>query len=501
MIRIAVGSYVQESHSFAPTVGRWRDFEEGQLCYGPAVIEPLRGTRTEIAGALAVVEVRDDVTLVPLLRAMQRSSTGPILREVHEGLRDDMIARLRAAHEQKPLDGVFLAMHGAMCATGYDDATGDVIQHARAVVGPEVPIVVTLDLHTNLTALMATASDALFGYHTFPHIDLYETGERAMRLLLDAIEKRIKPVNVIRKLPMIVPAENAQTKRGVLRDLHEIARGHTARPGIRDICFLPMQPWLDLPDAGCGLVVVADEGSRADAEKIADALADMWWSRRDEHNVELAPTDEIIAEALASERKPWVLSDSADAPSSGAPGDSTVTLAALLRAKPQKDCFTNIVDAGAVARMLEAGVGAEVTLTLGASSGTPLYAPITVSGKVRLISDGDFTHKALGLQGQVMRRGRTCVLQIGRVFVVVMELAVLQWDRELYRSLGLDPSEAQIVIVKSPAGFRDDYEPIAAEVRVLDAPGVCTPKLRSLPYVRIRRPMHPFDEMTDWRAV
>ena len=375
----------------------------------------LRGTRTEVAGCLAVAEARDDVTLVPLLRATQRSSTGPILREVHEGIRNDMIARLRAAHEQTPLDGVFLSMHGAMCAVGYDDATGDVIQHARNVVGPDVPIVVTLDLHTNLTALMASASDALCGYLTFPHIDLYETGERGMRLLLGAVEKRIKPVNVIRKLPMIVPAENAQTTRGVLRDLHEMARGYIARAGILDICFLPMQPWLDLPDAGCGLVVVADQSARAAAEQIADALAEVWWARRDEHKVDLVQTDAIIAEALASTRKPWVLADSADAPSSGAPGDSTVTLAALLRAKPQKDCFTNIVDAGAVAHLIEAGVGADVTLTLGAASGTSLYAPITVTGKVRLISDGDFTHKALGLRGRVMRRGRTCVLQIGRV--------------------------------------------------------------------------------------
>lgn len=499
MIRVAVGSYIQESHSFAPTSGRWRDFQEGQLYYGPAALENLRGTRTEVAGAMTVAEARDDVTLVPLLRAMQRSSTGPILREVHEGIRDDMIARLRAAHEQKPIDGVFLSMHGAMCAVGYDDATGDVIQHVRAVVGPDVPIVVTLDLHTNLTALMASASDALCGYLTFPHIDLFETGERGMRLLLDAIAKTSKPVNIIRKLPMIVPAENAQTTHGAIYDLHQMAAGFKKHAGILDICFLPMQPWLDLPDAGCGIVVVADESAQAHAEHIADSLADTWWSRRDEHKIDLAQTDAIIAEALASERKPWVLSDSADAPSSGAPGDSTVVIAALLRARPAKDCFANIVDPGAVAKMIEAGVGSEITLTLGASSGATLYQPITVTGRVRLISDGDFTHKGLGLQGQVMRRGRTAVLQCGRVSIVVMELAVLQWDRELYRALGLDPADAQIVVVKSPAGFRADYEPIAAEVRVLDAPGVCTPNLLALPFVRIRRPMHPFDQMTGWR--
>ncbi len=497
-IRVAIGSYIQESNSFAPTVGHWRDFEEGQLHYGQNMLDNQRGMRSELAGAMALADARG-VVLAPLLRAMQRSSTGPILRDVHAGIRDDMMARLRQAHSAARLDGVLLSMHGAMCAEGCDDATGDVIAHVREIVGPGVPIVVTLDLHTNLTARMAENANALCAYLTFPHIDLFETGERAMRLLLDAIAGRVRPVNVIRKLPMIVPAENAQTTRGVLRDLLDQAEQFKHEPGVLDISFQPMQPWMNLEDVGCGIVVVADAQARSRAELIADALADVWWARRDEHSVALVQTDTVIAKALASDRRPWVLADSADAPSSGAPGDSPVVIASLLRAQTAKPCLVNIVDPQAVALLVAAGVGAQVTVQLGASSGCALYAPITVQGRVRLIADGDFTHKAPGLRGQVMRRGRTCVLQSGQVSIVVMELAVLQWDRELYRSLGLDPAEAQIVVVKSPAGFRADYEPIAAEVHILDAPGVCTPNILTLPYDRIRRPMHPFDQMTDWR--
>ena len=154
----------------------------------------------------------------------------------------------------------------------------------------------------------------------------------------------------MRKLPMIVPAENAQTTRGVIFDLMQACQARLAAPGIRDISFFPMQPWLDLPDAGCTVVIVADAPERGAAEAIAERLAAEWWRRRDEHAVDIMPTDAAIAAALASERGPWVLSDSADAPSSGAPGDSPVTLAALLRAQPQHDCLTNIVDPAAVAR-------------------------------------------------------------------------------------------------------------------------------------------------------
>jgi microcystin degradation protein MlrC len=502
-MRIAVGSFIQESHSFSPIMGNMAHFLAGAYERGQDMLDSAVGTRTEVAGIMAAaVAGQAGVELVPLLRAMSASANGPIERETYEEIRDELLARLRYELAQGPLDGVILAMHGAMVAIGYDDATGDVLRRVREIIGPGVPLVSTLDLHANITRQMAESANALVGYLTFPHIDLYETGERGMRLLLDAVAKKPQPlpVTVMRKLPMILPAENAQTTRGVIHGLMQAAKVHLAQPGIRDISFFPMQPWLDLPDAGCTVVVVADSTHRAEAESIAQQLADAWWQRRDEHRVDLAPTDAVIAEALASADGPWVLADSADAPSSGAPGDSPITIAALLRAKPDKPCFANIVDPVAVAKMAEAGLGNKVTVTLGACSGAALYQPIEVTGTVWLISDGDFTHRGPGLTGMVMHRGQTAVLQVGRVFIIVMTRACLQWDRELYNSLGLDPAKAQIVIVKSPAGFRADYEPIAAEVRVLDAPGVCTPNLLALPFMRITRPMHPWDEMGDRRV-
>jgi microcystin degradation protein MlrC len=498
-MRIAVGSFIQESHSFSPVKGNMDNFLAGAYERGQDMLDKAAGTRTEVAGIMGVA-AGHGVTLVPLLRAVNAAASGPIERETYEEIRDELLSRLRYEWIEAPADGVILAMHGAMAADGYDDATGDVLRRVREIIGPDVPLVSTLDLHANITRQMCDSADAVVGYLTFPHIDLYETGERGMKLLLEAVAKKTQPVTVMRKLPMIVPAENAQTTRGVIHDLMQAAKSHLAQPGILDVSFFPMQPWLDMPDAGCAVVVVTDEPNRADAEAIAQQLADAWWQRKDEHRIELAPTNSVIAQALASAHGPWVLADSADAPSSGAPGDSPITIAALLRARPDKPCFTNIVDPTAVAKMVEAGVGSEVTVALGACSGAMLYQPIQVTGKVRLIADGDFTHKGMGLRGMVMHRGRTAVLQSGQVFIVVMETACLQWDRELYRSLGLDPAEAQIVIVKSPAGFRADYEPIAAEVRVLDAAGVCTPNLLSLPYKRITRPMHPWDVFGDWRA-
>jgi microcystin degradation protein MlrC len=497
-MRIAIGSFVQESQFFSPVKGSWQHFGPEQIAHGQAMLDAAAGTRAEVAGAMDVAAQRG-VWLIPLLRAMSSSSSAPIVREVYESIRDELLARLRDAIAE-PVDGVLMVMHGAMSAEGYDDATGDVLQRVREIVSPRTPLVATLDLHANITRLMCEAADGLVGYLTFPHIDLYETGARGMQLLLDAAAGKITPVTVMAKLPMIVPAENAQTTHGVIHDLLQAARTHLEESGILDISIFPMQPWMDAPEAGCAVVVVADETQRRRAEEIATQLADVWWQRKEEHRVELAPTEPTIAEALAGERKPWVLADSADAPSSGAPGDSTVTLKALLDTQPAKDCYTNIVDPQAVAKMIASGVGSEVTVSLGAYSGTTLYRPVTVSGRVRLISDGAFVHKGEGFRGATMHRGRTVVLQAGHVHIVVMERACIQWDPELYRSVGLEPTDAQIVIVKSPAGFRAAYSPFAAEIRILDAPGICTPNLTTLPYRRIPRPMWPFDPVEDWHS-
>jgi len=336
------------------------------------------------------------------------------------------------------------------------------------------------------------------GYHTAPHVDLYQTGQRAMRLLLDSAAGRVRPCMAWRRLPMILPAENGCTTHGPLAEVMAQAEAVGRQPGILDVSVFSVQPWLDVPEVGCSVVVISD-GEVRPAERATEHLADEFWRRRAALEVSLVPTAQAVRRALASERHPYVLADSADAPSSGAPGDSTVVLRELLRAAPQRDCLLNIVDPPAVAAMIQAGVGQHVTLRLGAGFSQSFYQPVEVTGYVQLISDGDFVHKGPGFQGVVSHRGRTGVLRIGHIYLVVMERPVIQWDPQLYRSLGLEPADAQIVVVKSPAAFRAAYEPLAAEIMILDAPGVCSPNLRALPYQRVKRPLYPLDEIEDWR--
>jgi microcystin degradation protein MlrC len=494
-MRIGVGCFAQESHSFSPVPGSWLHFGPQELLRGPAVLECFAGTRTEIGGVLDVAQ-KSGVELVPLLAARASSSAGPMLREVFEMIRDELLDHLRKAGA---LDGVLLVLHGALVAEGYEDGTGEILRSFRAAIGPDLPLAGTLDLHANVTQHMVNQATVLVGYHTAPHIDQYETGQRGMELLLKIVSEHARPVSALRRLPMLLPGETARTTDGPYAEIVGQAKALAERAGILDSSVFSVQPWLDVRDVGCSVVVIAD-GDRQLAEGEADRVADAFWQRRHGFEVELTPTAEAIRRALKSDLRPFILADSADAPSSGAPGDSTAVLEALLHAQPVSDCYVNIVDPQAVEEMVQAGVGQQVTVRVGAAFAPSFYDPVEVSGWVKLISDGDFVQKGPGFQGEVLHRGLTGVLKIGHIYLVVMERAVRQWDPELYRSVGLEPTEAQIVVVKSPAAFRAAYGPLAAEILIVDAPGVCSPDLRSFPFRRVRRPLFPLDEFDDWRA-
>ncbi|NLE43806.1 MAG: M81 family metallopeptidase [Chloroflexi bacterium] len=487
-MRIAVGGFAQESNSFSPVPGSWDHFGPQEVLVGDDLLARLSGTQLELGAAIDRAQ-SDGIDLAPLVYASASSSAGHVRADVFRTILANLTDRLA---QTGPIDGVLLALHGAMVVEDCDDGTGEVLRAVRAVVGPHIPVVGTLDLHANVTARMVSNATALVGYHTAPHVDQAQTGLRGLRLLCDTIAGRANPVCALRRLPMLLPGETARTTDGPYAEVMRRAEASMMRDGILDASVFSVQPWLDVEDVGCSVLVVSDSDPEL-AGTVADQLGDEFWQRRRDFGVDLVPTADAIRRALISERHPFVLADSADAPSSGAPGDSTIVLRALLEANPSRDCYHNIVDGPVARAMAEAGVGQTVTVSVGARLAPALYEPVEVTGRVSLIADGDFVQKWLG-GGEVLHRGLTGVLQIGRVHLVVMERAVRQWDPEMYRSVGLEPRDAQIVIVKSPAGFRAAYEPFAAEVAVLDAAGVCSPNLRALPFRRVRRPLYPLDD-------
>jgi len=253
-----------------------------------------------------------------------------------------------------------------------------------------------------------------------------------------------------------------------------------------------VQPWLDAPDVGCSVYVVTDAAPE-DAVGCAQELASMFWERRQAFVPDLHSPAEAVRLALAGAPRRVILCDSADAPSSGSTGDNTAILQAVLDARPEELVLLNIVDAEAARAAARAGVGAQIRLSLGGKLAPEYAQPVTVDAYVKTISDGEFVFKGPGMRGVVHRMGLAAVLSIGAVRLVVMSHGITQWDPELYRSLGLEPGDARITQVKSPAAFRAAYDGLYDEILIVDAPGAASPNLTALPWRRLGRPIYPLD--------
>lgn len=494
-MKIAIGCFLQESHSFSPIPGSWNHFGKTEILRGTEILDVLSGTRTEIGGILSAGN-ETGADFFPLISARSTASAGPILREVFEAICDELLTSLSSS---KKIDGLLLVLHGAMIAEGYPDASGELLRRFRERLGPDIPIVATLDLHANVTNLMVTMGNALVGYHTAPHIDMFETGQRAFNLIARMINDRSRLAMVYRQLPMILPGENGQTTEGPYHEVMEKTKATIGKMGILDASVFSVQPWLDVPEVGCSVVIVCEESAIQQAEKEADDIAQLFWDKRRDFDVRLAELEPSLIHALAIADGPVILSEPSDSPSSGAPGDSTVLLKALLKLDPKRPCYLNIVDPNAVLMMQQAGIGQTIEVQVGAGYAPQFYKPVTLTGRVRLLCEGDFRSKGPGMKGLVINRGPTGILVKDQISLVVMSRPIFQWDPELYRSLGLEPMDAQVVQVKSPAAFRAAYTSFASEIILIDTPGVCSPKLKTFNFQNIPHPLFPIDEFDDWR--
>lgn len=496
MMRIAFGSFQHEANSFCPQPTTLESFRRHWLKYGTELLAETRGSATEDNGVLTVLRAQPDIEIVPLLAA-KAGSGHEIEGQTYIALRDDLLARLQAA---MPVDGLLLVLHGAMMAEGEDDASGDLLARARAIVGPDVPIFGTLDLHANVTARMARFATALVGYHTAPHIDLYETGQRAAELLVSTLRGKIKPVMALARLPLIVPAENARHTDGPLSGIINRALELEHSGAILHGGVFSVQPWMDGSDVGCSVVIVTD-GQPEAAQTYAQELAGTFWQRRADFIPELVSAEEAVRRALAGEERTVILCDSADAPSSGSTGDSSTILQALLGADTGRHLvLANLVDAAAAEAACAAGIGQQIRVNIGGSLAPQYFKPVEFTGYVKSLHDGEFRFKGQGMRGVTHHMGRTAVLVYNNIHLVVMSYGVTQWDPELYRSLGLEPGDARMVQVKSPAAFRAAYKDIADEIIIVDAPGAASPKLTALPWKRLGRPIYPLDDI-QWTPV
>lgn len=464
-------------------------FELYEFLKGEASLAAASGSAR---GFLPVFEERG-AAAVPLLAA-STCPGGPLTSECWKTIRDGMLeAAQEAIRTGGSLDGLALSLHGSGTAEDVDDLEGELLEALRALVG-DAPIVATLDPHGNVTAKMVANADALLGWHTYPHIDTVETGERAARLLFDILDGRARPKMALAKVPVIVSGVCGQTDAGPFAEVMNRALEMEAQPGVLSTSVFLVHPYLDLPDMGGGGLVITDD-DQAEATRLAKELAALYWIKR----FELEPPTFSPAEAIARGQEtgggPVLLVECADC-SGGAAGDSVATLRALLEGAPELVSYAYVVDAAAARRCCAAGEGAEVEVAIGHSLDPKFGVPLMVSGTVeKCLPMGDFVYDGGAWDGIEASMGPSVVLHIrdSEARVLITTNATYDWKDEQLRAAGLDPDAAKFVVVKNPMNYRVGY-PQARAAFVLDTPGATPATLRGAGHQRITRPYFPLDE-------
>lgn len=488
---VLVAGFSHELNSFIPGVSTAEVLAvAGPTVVGADLFGPSVGIDLELH-AVAAVAAELGVTLLPSIYMW--GGVGPVIEDsVYDRLRQRILHD--AQLERERLDGVLLCLHGAMATQSVDDTEGDILAAVRAIVGPDVPIVATFDMHTHGTARMAASADALIGYRTCPHTDYYDTGARAMRLLARAMAGEVRPTVSMRKLRMTASAEHHDTNHGPMVEVQGLARELEGTPGILDVTVFATQPWMDVPELGWSVVVTTD-GQPTLGQAAADRLGRAIWARREAFRVPKVPLHAAIERARASSGIPVVLSDSADTTTGGGNGDGNLLLAALLRdPRPDDSVALALTDAAAVDQCMAAGIGAEVTLQVGGSLTPDFFSPITLTGRVITLADGHYDSE---LPVKPRDVGGIAVVAHDGIQVVLTREKASQLDASIYRRAGIWPERVRILQAKSAGGFRAAFDRFSADTMYLDTPGPCDSDLTRLPFERIDRPLWPFDADLD----
>jgi microcystin degradation protein MlrC len=482
MPRILINECKQEISSFNPVLGRYEDFA---IAFGRDIPALHRGIGTEVGGALKVFEARSDVEVVPGYSCRAITSGGTLADSAFERILNEFLAAVRA---NRDVDGIYFSLHGAFAAETEHDIEGRLLAETRRIVGERVPIVTSLDLHGILTDRIVEHSDAVVLYHTYPHVDFFETGERSARLLLRIVAGEVSPVTARVAIPAIVRGNELKTATGLFGQcVNACIAIENSAGGLSGGMFIG-NPFTDVPDLRSNVLLVTDADA-ARAEREALRIAEQFWAMREHLHQPLIRIDEAVRQASGATGR-VVLVDAADATSSGASGDSNAILRALVEAGYSRTALIPFVDAPAVAAAFAAGIGSTIRVNIGGSLDPARFTPLEIEARVRILHDGLFRSES---HGCIWNGGPTALLQFRNFTLAVTSKSVSLYDRSLFCALGQDPAHFDSVVVKSPHCQPHMFDDGAELILNIDAPGSSSANLPYLGHKRCARPIYPLD--------
>jgi microcystin degradation protein MlrC len=497
---ILTAELIQECSTFNTGRTGLDEYRVEILATGTEAIAQRREGRAELKGFLDVAEAEGwQVT-----HALSATATpGPIVTaEAFEHLAGIITDAARA--QKGRIHGVLLGLHGAMGAEGFDDPEGELITRLRAILGPDLPIGITLDLHTNTTPEMAAGANVAVSYKTYPHIDHVETGAQAARVLKRLMEGSAKGRTLRLKLPMLDEANGGRSDVMPTMEFYDRARRYETEPGILAVSANAGFADADILEAGPSVLVSYDEltaGAAARAEEIARDLAQSIWEARDScvnRFLSVPETADYVRAFKPARPGPLVIADFADNPGAGAYGDATNLLAGMLDLGLENAAFGPMIDPEAAATLHQSQEGATVTLAVGGKS-DPRFGgdPLMLTGEIRHLSaEGLLVGDGPVIGGITFRFGKTAVLRVNGVDILIVTERGQAYDLQQFKAFGIIPEQCSVLGLKSQQHFRAAFEPIAAEVIVCDCGAIASPDYKIRTYTKVRRPIWPLDEIS-----
>lgn len=494
-IRIALAGIAHETNTFVARPTTYDDFVANGLFRG-AEIEQLAGTNHVAGGVLLAARAMPDVEVIPIL-ITSAIPGGLVTADAINRIEGEIVAGIAAARP----DAVVLDLHGAMATELSPDGEGPTLRRVREVVGPDMPVMVVLDLHTNLSDEMVALATMLIPYNTYPHVDNEERGAEALHHAVAAARGEVRPVSTAIRLPIFPNGPRQFSGIEPTKSIMARAFEMETQPSVLNVGVCFSFPYADCPFPGMNVIATTDNDP-ALADRLAHDLANMIWDRHGEFMADPATVEDAVHRAMAADRGPVVLADLGDNPGGGTACDGTAILWALLDLGASNAALAVMADTEAVDAAFAAGVGATISINLGGKTDDYHGYPIPVTATVNRLSDGHFTYEGPMNGGQADTLGRTAVLACqGRhgnvVEVIVAERRVQALDCAIFRSQGIEPLDKQIVVVKSAVHFRSGFGPIAAEIIEVDTPGLNTLHYERLPYRILPRPVWPIDPIED----
>jgi microcystin degradation protein MlrC len=495
-MKVVIALVRHETNTFSPITTPLSSFNRGTgdgPAYGNDAMQACKGTNSAAAAYMDLAERLG--AAVDFAIVANAVPSGTVTREAFDAITQSIVDAAK-----KGCDAVMLDLHGAMVAEGYPDAEGELLRRLRSVLPASVPIAVALDFHANFSAEMIRHATLITGYCTYPHIDVYQTGERAGRSLQALLDRRADPVMLWRRLPMLTHMLRQTPAMQPMKDIMDRAMAAEANGEVLNASIFGGFPLADIPHVGLSVVIVADR-KRIDAGRaLMDELCAMAWDRREDFIFPIEPPAESIARARALEDGPVVLVDHGDNCGAGGPTDVMAVLKEAMRQGLTDMVAGPFWDPRAVAELVAAGEGSQVTIDIGGKTDMPALGmrgePLRISGKIVRITDGNYTVTGPMFTGMRLSTGRTAVIDTGGILVFVCERPQEPYDTGLFTHAGVDPARKKYVLIKSRQHFRAGFGPLARHVILVAGPGVCSSDYSLFPFRHLPRPIYPLEADT-----